>query len=46
MGRHEYPAQPAIGLPDRFIECGAVATLQAAYGLTTAAVVATLERLG
>ncbi len=35
-----------IGLPDRFIECGAVATLQAAYGLTTAAVVATLERLG
>ena len=31
-----------IGLPDRYIECGAVPTLQAAYGLTTEAVVATL----
>lgn len=29
-----------IGLPDRFIECGAVPTLQARYGLTTEALVA------
>ncbi|QIG52259.1 transketolase family protein [Nordella sp. HKS 07] len=28
-----------IGLPDRYIECGAVPTLQARYGLTTAAIV-------
>ena len=28
---------PAIGLPDRFIECGSVPTLQARYGLTTEA---------
>ena len=34
-----------IGLPDRFIECGAVPTLQARYGLTTDAMVATIERI-
>ena len=28
-----------IGLPDRYIECGAVPTLQTRYGLTTEAVV-------
>lgn len=28
-----------IGLPDRYIECGSVATLQARYGLTTDAIV-------
>ena len=28
-----------IGLPDRFIECGSVPTLQARYGLTAAAIV-------
>ena len=30
-----------IGLPDRFIECGSVPTLQARYGLTAEAIVAT-----
>lgn len=34
-----------IGLPDRFIECGAVPTLQARYGLTTDAIVSTIEAL-
>jgi transketolase len=34
-----------IGLPDRFIECGAVPTLQARYGLTTEAIVAKIARL-
>ena len=34
-----------IGLPDRYIECGAVATLQQKYGLTVEAVVATIEAL-
>ena len=34
-----------IGLPDRYIECGAVPTLQAKYGLTTEAVVATIAGL-
>ncbi|HEX4768564.1 MAG TPA: transketolase C-terminal domain-containing protein [Lichenihabitans sp.] len=29
-----------IGLPDRFIECGAVPTLQTRYGLTTEALIA------
>jgi transketolase len=33
-----------IGLPDRFIECGAVPTLQARYGLTAAHVVAAARR--
>lgn len=28
-----------VGLPDRFVECGAVPTLQARYGLTAAAIV-------
>ena len=32
-----------IGLPDRYIECGAVPTLQARYGLTTEAVMNTIE---
>ena len=32
-----------IGLPDRFIECGAVPTLQARYGLTAAAIVVAAE---
>ncbi len=35
-----------IGLPDRYIECGAVPTLQARYGLTTDAVVGTILKLG
>ena len=34
-----------IGLPDRYIECGAVPTLQAKYGLTTEAVIATISGL-
>jgi len=34
-----------IGLPDRYIECGAVPTLQATYGLTTEAVIATVAGL-
>jgi transketolase len=34
-----------IGLPDRYIECGAVPTLQAAYGLTTEAVTTTVAGL-
>jgi transketolase len=34
-----------IGLPDRYIECGAVPTLQARYGLTTDAVVAKIAAL-
>jgi transketolase len=34
-----------IGLPDRYIECGAVPTLQQKYGLTTAAVTATIASL-
>ncbi len=34
-----------IGLPDRYIECGAVPTLQAKYGLTTEAVIATITGL-
>ena len=32
-----------IGLPDRFIECGAVPTLQRRYGLTAADIVAAAE---
>lgn len=35
-----------IGLPDRYIECGAVPTLQARYGLTAAAIEATIAGLG
>jgi transketolase len=34
-----------IGLPDRYIECGAVPTLQARYGLTTDAIVSTVGSL-
>jgi transketolase len=34
-----------IGLPDRYIECGAVPTLQEAYGLSLARVTAALSRL-
>lgn len=34
-----------IGLPDRYIECGAVPTLQQKYGLTVEAVTATIEAL-
>lgn len=34
-----------IGLPDRFIECGSVPTLQARYGLTTEAIVGRIETL-
>ena len=34
-----------IGLPDRYVECGAVPTLQARYGLTTDAIVSTIEGL-
>lgn len=34
-----------IGLPDRYIECGSVPTLQARYGLTTDAVIATIASL-
>jgi len=33
-----------VGLPDRYIECGSVPTLQARYGLTTEALVATCRR--
>ena len=35
-----------IGLPDRYIECGAVPTLQSRYGLTTEAVVGRIAALG
>jgi transketolase len=35
-----------IGLPDRYIECGAVPTLQAKYGLTTEAMIQTITRSG
>ena len=34
-----------IGLPDRYIECGSVPTLQARYGLTADAIVSTIEGL-
>ena len=34
-----------IGLPDRYIECGAVPTLQARYGLTTDALVTKIASL-
>ena len=34
-----------IGLPDRYIECGAVPTLQQKYGLTTVAVTETIAAL-
>jgi len=34
-----------IGLPDRYIECGAVPTLQARYGITTEAIVAKIGAL-
>lgn len=34
-----------IGLPDRFIECGSVPTLQARYGLTVEAMVKKIETL-
>ncbi len=34
-----------IGLPDGFIECGSVPTLQARYGLTTEAIVGRIETL-
>ena len=34
-----------IGLPDRYIECGAVPTLQERYGLTTKAIVARIVGL-
>ncbi len=34
-----------IGLPDRYIECGSVPTLQARYGLTTQAVISKIESL-
>lgn len=34
-----------IGLPDRYIECGSVPTLQARYGLTVDAIVATILHL-
>jgi transketolase len=34
-----------IGLPDRYIECGAVPTLQETYGLSLSRVAATLARL-
>jgi transketolase len=33
-----------VGLPDRYIECGSVPTLQARYGLTTEALVATCRK--
>ena len=33
-----------IGLPDRYIECGAVATLQRRYGITTQDLVAAAEK--
>jgi transketolase len=35
-----------IGLPDRYIECGAVPTLQSRYGLTVDAIVQRLTALG
>jgi transketolase len=35
-----------IGLPDRYIECGAVPTLQTKYGLTTQAMIRTIAGLG
>lgn len=35
-----------IGLPDRYIECGAVPTLQARYGITTEAIIQTIAALG
>lgn len=34
-----------IGIPDRFVECGSVPTLQARYGLTTEAIVARIGTL-
>lgn len=34
-----------IGLPDRYIECGAVPTLQQKYGITTAAMIETIAEL-
>jgi transketolase len=34
-----------VGLPDRYIECGAVPTLQARYGITTDAIVARIGAL-
>lgn len=34
-----------IGLPDRYIECGAVPTLQTRYGITTEAIVAKIGAL-
>lgn len=34
-----------IGLPDRYIECGSVPTLQARYGLTTEAMIASIASL-
>jgi transketolase len=34
-----------IGLPDQFIECGSVATLQARYGISTSAIVDTIGAL-
>jgi transketolase len=34
-----------IGLPDRYIECGAVPTLQARYGLTAEAILRRIEAL-
>lgn len=34
-----------IGLPDRYIECGSVPTLQARYGITAEAMVATIAGL-
>jgi transketolase len=34
-----------IGIPDRFIECGSVPTLQARYGLTAEAVTETVAAL-
>lgn len=34
-----------IGLPDRFIECGSVPTLQARYGITANAMVETITKL-
>jgi transketolase len=35
-----------IGLPDRYIECGAVPTLQSRYGLTVDAIVQRITALG
>ena len=34
-----------IGLPDRYIECGSVPTLQARYGITTDAIIETIAAL-